>query len=204
MSQENIFELIALVKSANGDPSAVVDAAWEAGYRQPERTAEEAAQITIDTFFYCNTFDMPTDFWPRDYDSVLQNELMKAVIGEDGELDGADATTIARSVISAGFFRQKMADDATSGKPLIITQHHKPEVIGYEHRMICGELRRVPKFAGVSVSKVVDYPAAIDLLREFAAHELRGGYKAHHNALIYAANKLENEQSFGKEVKREP
>jgi hypothetical protein len=25
---------------------------------------------------------MPTDFWPRDYDSVLQNELMKAVLGE--------------------------------------------------------------------------------------------------------------------------
>lgn len=46
---------------------------------------------------------MPSDFWPRSYDSVLQNELMKAVIGEDGELDGADATTIARSVFNAGF-----------------------------------------------------------------------------------------------------
>lgn len=106
MSQENIFELIALVKSAKGDASAVVDKVWEAGYRQPERTAEEAAQITIDTFFYCNSFDMPTDFWPRDYDSVLQNQLMKAVIGEDGELDGADAKTIARSVISAGFSKE--------------------------------------------------------------------------------------------------
>lgn len=112
MSQENIFELIALVKSAKGDASAVVDKVWEAGYRQPERTAEEAAQITIDTFFYCNAFDMPTDFWPRNYDSVLQNELMKAVIGEDGELEGADALAIARSVINAGF--RKGDSDACS------------------------------------------------------------------------------------------
>ena len=84
----------------------MVDAIWEAGYRQPERSAEQAAQITIDTFFYCERFSMPSDFWPRNYDSVLQNELMKAVIGEDGELDEADASTIARSIINAGFSKE--------------------------------------------------------------------------------------------------
>jgi hypothetical protein len=62
-------------------------------------------QITIDTFFYCNSFDMPTEFWPRDYDSVLQNELMKAV-GEDGELAYATASEIAKSVINAGFSKE--------------------------------------------------------------------------------------------------
>ncbi len=103
MSDSNMFDLVKLIKASKGDPSAMTDAIWEAGYRQPERTAEEAANITIEVFFYCNSFDMPTDFWPRNYDSVLQNELMKAVIGEDGGLDGADATVIARSVISAGF-----------------------------------------------------------------------------------------------------
>ncbi|MEF3198649.1 hypothetical protein J8984_22455 [Klebsiella quasipneumoniae subsp. similipneumoniae] len=96
-------ELVNLIKGANGDPSAMVEAIWEAGYRQPKRTAEQAAQITIATFFYCESFGMPTDFWPRNYDSVLQNELMKAIGGEDGELLDADATTIARSVINAGF-----------------------------------------------------------------------------------------------------
>ena len=106
MSDSNMFELVKLIKAAKGEPSAMTDVIWEAGYRQPERTAEQAAQITIDTFFYCESFSMTSSFWPRSYDSVLQNELMKAVIGEAGELDGADATNIARSVIAAGFSKE--------------------------------------------------------------------------------------------------
>lgn len=106
MSKVNVFELVTLIKAANGDPSAMTDAIWEAGYRQPERTVEEAAKITISVFFYCNSLGMPTDFWPRDYDSVLQNELMKAVLGEDDELHEADPAAIAKSVISAGFTKK--------------------------------------------------------------------------------------------------
>ena len=106
MTESNLFELVQWIKSAAGDPSAMTDAIWEAGYRQPERSEQEAAKITIDTFFYCNSYDMPTEFWPRNYDSVLQNELMKAVIGEDGELDGANAAIIAKNVINAGFSKE--------------------------------------------------------------------------------------------------
>lgn len=106
MKESNLFELMKLITASNGDPSAITDAIWDAGYRQPDRTAKEAAQITIDTFFYCNSYDMPADFWPRNYDSVLQNELMKAVIGEDGELDGATASEIAKSIINAGFSKE--------------------------------------------------------------------------------------------------
>jgi hypothetical protein len=51
VSKVNVFELVTLIKAANGDPSAMTDAIWEAGYRQPERTAEEAAKITISVFF---------------------------------------------------------------------------------------------------------------------------------------------------------
>ncbi|VTP13183.1 hypothetical protein PUATCC27989T_01017 [Phytobacter ursingii] len=106
MSEQNIFELVKLIRAAKGDPSAMTDAIWEAGYRQPERTAEEAAKITIDVFFYCNSFDMPTDFWPRDYDSVLSNELMKAILGDDGDLLGGEPAAIAKSVIAAGFRKE--------------------------------------------------------------------------------------------------
>ncbi|ELE6461902.1 MULTISPECIES: hypothetical protein [Enterobacteriaceae] len=48
-----------------------------------------------------------------------------------------------------------------------------------------------------------DYQAAIDILRKRAARELDGGFRAHHNALIYAANELENAQAFGREVGHE-
>ncbi|MDU6686162.1 MAG: hypothetical protein E6470_21435 [Enterobacteriaceae bacterium] len=106
MSESNIFELVKLIKAANGDPSTMTDAIWEAGYRQTERTAEEAAKITIDVFFYCNSFAMPTECRPRDYDSVLQDELMKAVLGEDDELHEAEPAAIAKSVISAGFTKK--------------------------------------------------------------------------------------------------
>jgi hypothetical protein len=44
VSESNLFELVQLIKSAAGDPSAMTDAIWEAGYRQPERTEEEAAK----------------------------------------------------------------------------------------------------------------------------------------------------------------
>lgn len=105
MNQENIFELIALVKSAKGDASAVVDAVWAAGYRQPPRTEQDAAQITIDTFFYCESFSMPSDFWPKNYDDVLCNELMKAVLteAEDDALCKFDPAKVAKSILAAGF-----------------------------------------------------------------------------------------------------
>lgn len=48
-----------------------------------------------------------------------------------------------------------------------------------------------------------DYQAAIDFLRKRAASELDGGFRARHNALIYAANELENAQAFGREVGHE-
>ncbi|HDR2790470.1 TPA: hypothetical protein QCJ61_004601 [Enterobacter asburiae] len=39
-----------------------------------------------------------------------------------------------------------------------------------------------------------DYQPAIDILRDRAARELDGGFRAHHNALIFAANILVREQ----------
>lgn len=49
----------------------------------------------------------------------------------------------------------------------------------------------------------VDYQAAIDVLRKRAGEELAQGYHAHYNALTYAANVLENEQAFRREVDHE-
>ncbi|EOC0699988.1 hypothetical protein ACIU3Q_003043 [Salmonella enterica subsp. enterica serovar Kokomlemle] len=49
----------------------------------------------------------------------------------------------------------------------------------------------------------VDYQVAIDLLRKRAGEELAQGYRAHYNALTYAANVLENAQAFEREVGHE-
>lgn len=103
MVETSEFELAQIIKIAGYDPNKITDVIWDAGYRQPDRTAEEAALITIDVFFYCNSFDMPTDFWPKTYDSVLQNELVKAVL-EDYEItDEFDPVRTAKNVLKAGF-----------------------------------------------------------------------------------------------------
>jgi hypothetical protein len=103
MTDTNVFVLAQIIKVAGYDPSKINDMIWEAGYRQPERTAEEAALITIDVFFHCNSLDMPTDFWPQTYDSVLQNELMKAVL-EDYEITNEfDPVRTAKNVLKVGF-----------------------------------------------------------------------------------------------------
>ncbi|MDV2871375.1 hypothetical protein [Phytobacter diazotrophicus] len=106
MNETNVFELVKLIKAAKGDPSAITDAIWEAGYRQPERTAEEAAKITIDVFFHCNAFGISAEFWPDNYDSILLDQLMAAVGGKDGEFLGGEPSAIAKSVIAAGFAKK--------------------------------------------------------------------------------------------------
>lgn len=103
MVDTNVFELAQIIKMAGYDPNKITDMIWAAGYRQPERSAEEAALITIEVFFYCNSFDMPTDFWPRTYDSVLQNELMKAVLRDYEITDEFDPARTARNLLKAGF-----------------------------------------------------------------------------------------------------
>jgi len=103
MVDTNVFALAQIIKTAGYDPNKITEMIWDAGYRQPGRTAEEAALITIEVFFYCNSFGMPTDFWPKNYDSVLQNELMKSVL-EDYEITNEfDPARTARNVLKAGF-----------------------------------------------------------------------------------------------------
>lgn len=116
MSQENMFELISLIKSANGDPAAITDAVWDAGYRQPPRTEQEAAQVTIDTFFYCAALDLPSELWPNSYDNVLCNELMKAILPDDeDDAFTKDPIKVANSIVAAGF--SKKLNTATTAVP---------------------------------------------------------------------------------------
>lgn len=42
MTDTNVFALAQIIKAAGSDPRNVTDVVWAAGYRKPERSAEEA------------------------------------------------------------------------------------------------------------------------------------------------------------------
>lgn len=65
------------------------------------------------------------------------------------------------------------------------------------------ELARIALASLEAEAAAGDYQPAIDILRDKAARELDGGFRSHHNALIYAANELQNAQAFGREVSHE-
>jgi len=108
MSKENIFDLIALINTTDGNPDSIVDAVWGAGYRKPERSANEAALLTIDVFFEFNAFSIPARYWPETWGSILKNELTKIAMGEDFDLDSKQ---VAKRISEAGYVKV-MTNDA--------------------------------------------------------------------------------------------
>ncbi len=106
MTDTNILALAQIIKAAGADPSDVVDAIWEAGYRQPERTAAEAGELTIASFHYCMSYSMPEEVWPQIYDDVLTNELMMAVLGDGESITVTDPVKVARAILEAGFSKE--------------------------------------------------------------------------------------------------
>lgn len=48
---------------------------------------------------------------------------------------------------------QEPTTDNTAQQFEALATSAQPEIIGYEHRLICGELRRVPKFAGEDIGR---------------------------------------------------
>lgn len=106
MTDNNVFGLAQLIVAAGDNPDDITDAIWAAGYRQPERTAAEAAELTIATFHYCMSYGMPEEFWPKNYDAVLINELMAAVMADQDSLCDIAPITCAHSVLNAGFSKE--------------------------------------------------------------------------------------------------
>lgn len=60
---------------------------------------------------------------------------------------------------------QEPATDNTAQQFEALATSAQPEIIGYEHRMICGELRRVPKFAGQDIESTSKAPDALEARR---------------------------------------
>ncbi|HDL6897165.1 TPA: hypothetical protein PXM15_004372 [Yersinia enterocolitica] len=101
--QQSILPLAYIIRLAWGDPGDITGAVWAADYRKPEKSAEEAALLTLDLItndYHGN--DIPCEYWPTTYDHVLSGEL-NLVVFEAVYLDNSNSVSVARAIIDAGY-----------------------------------------------------------------------------------------------------
>lgn len=102
MNDTNVFELSQIIKNAGSDPGDITSAVWAAGYRKPEKSAEEAVLLTIDLLGEYHGNDIPFEHWPETYESVLLGELNRVI--QDAEWpDSSTPASIAKAIIVAGY-----------------------------------------------------------------------------------------------------
>lgn len=102
MTDTNVFSLAQIIKAAGGNPGDISGAVWEAGFRKPEKSAEEAVLLTIDLLGEYHGNDIPSEYWPETYESVLLGELNRIV--QDAEWpDSSTLTSIAKAIVVAGY-----------------------------------------------------------------------------------------------------
>lgn len=98
MTDTNILALVKIIKNSGGDPGDITGAVWKAGYRKPEKSAEEAVLLTIDLICEYSA----TEHWPDSYESVLTGELNRVV--QDAEWpESSTPVSIAKAIIEAGY-----------------------------------------------------------------------------------------------------
>ncbi|CNJ46095.1 Uncharacterised protein [Yersinia rohdei] len=100
--QQSILPLAYIIRLAWGDPGDITGAVWAAGYRKPEKSAEEAALLAIDLIGEYHMNDVPCEHWPTTYEHVLSGELNRIVF-EAEYLDNSNAVRVARAIIDAGY-----------------------------------------------------------------------------------------------------
>jgi hypothetical protein len=87
----------------------------------------------------------------------LETRINSLEIGErKGALSTQQATSLKAYRLAVQCLRSSAtsdenATDNTAQQFEALATSAQPEIIGYEHRLICGELRRVPKFAGQDI-----------------------------------------------------
>lgn len=87
----------------------------------------------------------------------LETRINSLEIGErKGALSTQQATSLKAYRLAVQCLRSSSTSDEnttdnTAQQFEALATSAQPEIIGYEHRLICGELRRVPKFAGQDI-----------------------------------------------------
>ncbi|MDH1085978.1 hypothetical protein N5C79_05675 [Pantoea brenneri] len=101
MTQQNVFALAQIIKAAGTDPSEVTDSVWDANYRRPARTVEEAVTLTLDIIAGFDGNDLPRAVWPKSYDEILKCELNEII--EEALHAYKTAHGIASNLLIAGY-----------------------------------------------------------------------------------------------------
>lgn len=109
MTDNNIFTLAQIIGVAGTNPGDITTTVWEAGYRKPVKTPEEAALLTIDLMYeFCDS-NTPREYWPKNYDDILSGELNRFI--EDASwLKRGNPGSIARAIIVAGYRKEPIND----------------------------------------------------------------------------------------------
>ncbi|PHM31338.1 hypothetical protein [Xenorhabdus innexi] len=95
------LHLAQIIKSAWGDPSDITDAIWKAGYRKPEREAEEIAWLTIQIMEGVPD-EVPYSARPKNLDDILAGELNDYVFSATWD-DKATPAGVARVILENGY-----------------------------------------------------------------------------------------------------
>lgn len=127
---EHYAELEAMTPQERAEYEAGIEA-FKAMLQQPAPVVpDELKEAAAD--FLTVLDEYPEQLVPINRDSAVVRALRAAM------LHGAEPSP---------------ATDNTAQQFEALATSAQPEIIGYEHRLICGELRRVPKFAGEDISR---------------------------------------------------
>ncbi|MGV8004068.1 hypothetical protein QPK14_18875 [Photorhabdus temperata subsp. temperata] len=100
----NSFHLTQVIASAWGDPSNITDAVWNAGYRKAGRASEEMVLVTLKVIKDSHYSDIPYEYWPKDLEAVLADEL-SFLIDDFVWNDKTTPATVARIILENGYQR---------------------------------------------------------------------------------------------------
>ncbi|PKH20201.1 hypothetical protein CIG19_18790 [Enterobacterales bacterium CwR94] len=79
MTNTNIFPLAQIITAAGTAPSDVTDAVWAAGYRRPEKHAEQEVMLALQQLKGLISLQVPSHAWPVTLDQVKQDELNEII-----------------------------------------------------------------------------------------------------------------------------
>lgn len=108
----------------------------------------------------------PAPVVPDDLLATFTRKRLLEIIVTGPGASGAEQNALARIALALmPPEQQEPATDNTAQQFEALATSAQPEIIGYEQRLICGELRRVPKFAGPDIEATSEAPDPLEARR---------------------------------------